>query len=147
MLCANGAHREGGSKDSLVNAEETGEFVFNMCTWDQREHMNATSASSPRSVDEMAAAGIEPAPCVVVRAPRVAASPIALECRVVEIVRLPSSESTDNAMVIGHVVQVHIADEAIVEGMVDAARLRPLGRLGYQDYTVVDQSFSMVRPA
>ena len=95
----------------------------------------------------MAAAGLAAAASVVVRAPRVAASPIALECRVVEVVGLPSSESTTNTMVIGRVVQVHVADDAVVDGMIDAARLKPLGRLGYQDYSVVDASFSMVRPA
>ncbi|MPY93771.1 MAG: flavin reductase family protein [Acidimicrobiia bacterium] len=147
MYCANGSHREGGAKDSLLNAEATGEFVFNLCTWDLREQMNATSASSPRSVDEMRATGIEAAPSIVVRPPRVAASPIALECAVVEIVRLPSSEVTANAMVVGRVVQVHVADEAVVDGVIDVAGLRPLGRLGYQDYAVVEQAFSMTRPA
>ena len=82
MYCANGPHTEGGPKDSLRNAQETGEFAFNLCTWDLREAMNATSASSPRSVDEMAAAGIEGAPCVSIRPPRVARSPIVLECKV-----------------------------------------------------------------
>ncbi len=118
MYCANGDHHEGGLKDSLVNARDTGEFVFNLCTWDLREHMNATSAS-----------------------------PICLECQVVEIVSLPSSETLTNNMVIGRVVQVHVAEDAVVDGMIDAARLKPLGRLGYQDYSVVDASFSMVRPA
>jgi flavin reductase (DIM6/NTAB) family NADH-FMN oxidoreductase RutF len=146
MYCANGAHREGGAKDSLHNARETGEFVFNLCTWGQREQMNATSASSPRSVDEMADAGIDPAPSIVVRPPRVAASPIALECRVVQVVDLPSSETTVNAMVIGQVAQVHIADEVVVDGMIDLVGLEALGRLGYQDYTVVREAFTMVRP-
>lgn len=147
MYCANGAHRDGGAKDSLRNASETGQFVFNLCTWDLREQMNATSASSPRSTDEMAEAGLTAAACVVVAPPRVAASPIALECEVIEVVALPSTVDTRNAMVIGRVVQVHIADDVVVEGMIDYGRLAAVGRLGYQDYALVDDAFTLVRPA
>jgi len=109
--------------------------------------MNETSATLPRSVDEMAASGLVPAPSVVVRPPRVAAAPIALECVVERIVDLPSTPTTANAMVIGTVVQVHIADDAVVDGMVDISRVRPIGRLGYHDYVVVGETFTMVRPA
>jgi flavin reductase (DIM6/NTAB) family NADH-FMN oxidoreductase RutF len=147
MYCANGAHVEGGPKDSLANVAEVGEFVFNLCTWGLREAMNATAASSPRSVDEMAAAGLEAAPSVRVRPPRVAASPVALECTVERIVDLASSEATRNAMVIGRVVQVHVADDAVVDGMIDPTRLDAIGRLGYHDYVRVDDPFRMVRPA
>lgn len=146
MYCANGAHHEGGAKDSLRNAAETGQFVFNLCTWDLREQMNATSATSPRSVDEMAAAGLDAAPCVVVAPPRVGASPVALECEVIEVVALPSSADTRNAMVVGRVVQVHLSDDVVVDGMVDYDRLAAVGRLGYQDYALVDDAFAMARP-
>ncbi len=147
MYCANGSHAEGGPKDSLRNARDTGEFVFNLATWDLREQMNATSASLPRSVDEMDAAGLTAAPSVVVAPPRVAASPIVLECKVSQIVELASTETTRNAMVIGRVVQVHIDDAVVVDGLIDPTRMRPLGRLGYHDYTVVDEVFTLVRPA
>ena len=147
MYCANGSHREGGPKDSLVNAEATGEFVFNLATWDLREQMNASSASSPRSIDEMAEAGLDAAPSVRVAPPRVAGTPLAFECVVEDIVRLPSSDSTANAMVIGRVVLIHLADDVVVDGMIDPTRMRPLGRLGYHDYAVIDEVFQMVRPA
>src|SRR5690606_31515015 len=80
MFCPNGM-KPGTTepKDSLVNVEATGEFVFNMCTWDLREAMVATAVHEPASVDEMARAGLEAAPCEKVRPPRVAASPVALE--------------------------------------------------------------------
>jgi flavin reductase (DIM6/NTAB) family NADH-FMN oxidoreductase RutF len=147
MYCANGAHADGGPKDSLANIREVGEFVFNLCTYDLREQMNATSASSPRSVDEMTSAGLEAAVSVSVRPPRVAAAPIALECTVFDVVELPSTPDLVNTMVMGRVTVVHIADDVIVDGMVDFRRMRPLGRLGYHDYTVVDEVFTMVRPA
>lgn len=146
MYCANGSHAGGGPKDSLANVREVGEFVFNLCTEALREQMNLTAANSPRDVDEMAAAGLAAGPTVAVRPPRVAASPIALECTVFDIVALPSSASTTNTMVMGRVEVVHIADDVIVDGMIDFERMRPLGRLGYNDYAVVDDVFTMVRP-
>jgi flavin reductase (DIM6/NTAB) family NADH-FMN oxidoreductase RutF len=146
MYCANGAHREGGPKDSLLNAQETGEFVFNLATWDLAEQMNLTSASSPRTVDEMAAAGLAPAASVKVAPPRVATTPLAMECVVDRIVPLPSSERTTNSMVIGRVVLIHLADDVVVDGMIDPVRMRPLARLGYHDYSVIDKVFSLLRP-
>lgn len=146
MYCANGPHTEGGPKDSLANAEQTREFVFNLCTWDLREQMNASSANVPRSVDEMAAAGLAAADSIQVRPPRVAASPIALECKVIDIVALPSTERTRNTMVMGEIVEVHIADDVVVDGMIDQTKVRALGRLGYHDYSVVDNVFTLVRP-
>ena len=72
-LGCNGLHVEGGAKDTVVNIETTGEFVVNIATWDLREQMNLTSASVPRSIDEMREAGLEPAPCRLIKPPRVAA--------------------------------------------------------------------------
>ncbi|MFN0026202.1 MAG: flavin reductase family protein [Acidimicrobiales bacterium] len=146
MYCANGSHVSGGPKDSLANVREVPEFVFNLCTWDLREEMNLSAANSPRDVNEMAAAGLAAGSSVVVRPPRVAASPIALECTVFDIIELPSTETFTNTMVMGRVEVVHIADEVVVDGMIDFAKMRPLGRLGYNDYTVVDNVFTMVRP-
>jgi flavin reductase (DIM6/NTAB) family NADH-FMN oxidoreductase RutF len=108
--------------------------------------MNATSASLPRSLDEMAEAGLAAAMSVRVRPPRVADTPIALECEVVQTVALPSSETTTNTMVIGRVVEIHIADDVVVDGLIDFRRLKPLGRLGYMDYVAVTEPFSMRRP-
>lgn len=147
MFCPNGSHADGGPKDSLRNVQEVPEFVFNLCTYDLREVMNATSANLPSSVDEMREAGIEAAPSVKVRPPRVAASPINLECEVIQIVDLPPSDTDKNTMVIGSVVQIHIADDVIVDGMVDWQRLRPLARLGYLDYAGLGEVFTMPRPA
>lgn len=146
MYCVNGAHAAGGPKDSLANVREVGEFVFNLCTAELGPQMNLTAANSPRDIDEMAAAGLEAAASIAVRPPRVKASPIALECKVFDIVDLPSSERTRNAMVMGRVEVVHIADDVVVDGMLDFERIRPLGRMGYNDYAVADELFTMVRP-
>lgn len=150
MYCPNG-FKPGTKevKDSLTNAETTGEFVFNLCTYDLKDEMNATAAHEPASIDEMAAAGLEAAPCENVAPPRVAAAPIALECKYMETIRLPlSSRGSPNHVVIGQVVGIHVADEVIVDGIIDIAKLRPLARLGYLDFAVIEPGsiFAMPRP-
>ena len=148
MFCANGAHIEGGAKDSQRNARETGEFVHNVAVWDLRLQMNNSSATAPRAIDEFDAAGLTKAPSRLVKPFRVAESPINLECKVVQVVDLPSAgPENQNAMVIGRVVAVHIRDDVVVNGRVDVTRVRPIARFGYSDYTVVDSVFEMLRPS
>lgn len=137
-----------GRKDTITNAEATGAFVCSMATHALREAMNETSAPVPSEVDEFALAGLTPLPSRLVAPPRVAESPIALECRYHQTIELPraSGAASGYAMVIGEVVGVHIDDAVIREGRVDLARIRPLARLGYLDYTMVDDIFAMPRP-
>ncbi|MGI9412937.1 MAG: flavin reductase family protein [Hyphomicrobiales bacterium] len=136
----------GGRKDSLENAEASGEFVCNMATWELREQMNQTSAPVGAEVDEAQMAGLEMVPSRLVRPPRVAASPVALECKYLQTVHLPPSNGAVNAVVFGHVIGIHIDDSVIEDGKVDVARFKPIARLGYRDYAVVDELFSMTRP-
>ncbi len=151
MYCTNG-YKAGTTeqKDSLVNVEATGEFVFNMCTYDLREQMIVTSIVSPNSIDEMAEAGLEAAPCEQVRPPRVKASPIALECKYLQTVDLPAAPNGSRSVsVIGQVVGIHIADDVITDdGKVDIMKARPLARLGYLDYATIEAEniFSMHTP-
>ena len=136
-----------GPKDSLTNAEATGEFVCSMATWDLRDSMNRTSSMEPPEVNEFELAGLETEPSELVRPPRVKASPVHLECLYHTTVELPCDiEGGRNAMCIGRVVGVHIRDEFMTHGMVDIARIRPLARLGYQDYTVAEKVFPLSRP-
>jgi flavin reductase (DIM6/NTAB) family NADH-FMN oxidoreductase RutF len=145
MFCANGEHADGGEKDSVKNARETGEFVVNLATYELRESVNASSAEVSRAVDEFELAGLTAAPSRLVRAPRVAESPINLECRVTEIYELPC-EGEIGRMVMGRVLGMHIADSAIVDGRVVAARLKPIARLGYREYASLGEIFKMTRP-
>jgi flavin reductase (DIM6/NTAB) family NADH-FMN oxidoreductase RutF len=137
-----------GHKDSVSFIEETGEFVCNLATWDLREQMNATSAPLPRGINEMQRAGLEPAPSRLVKPPRVAASPCALECQLVKIVPLETAAGTplDGHVVFGQVVGVHIDDRFIVGGLLDTAAMKPIARCGYDQYAVVESLFSMTRP-
>ncbi|HXW24101.1 MAG TPA: flavin reductase family protein [Xanthobacteraceae bacterium] len=137
-----------GKKDSLALAEETGEFVCNLATWDLREAMNLTSAPFPRGVDEMRQAGLTPAPSRLVKPPRVAEAPCALECKWLQTVTLRDTDgrSLDRYVAFGQVVGVHIDDRFISNGLLDTAAMKPIARCGYNEYAVVEAVFSMVRP-
>jgi flavin reductase (DIM6/NTAB) family NADH-FMN oxidoreductase RutF len=109
--------------------------------------MNLTSASYPRGVDEMAEVGLEAAPSKLVRPPRVKASPVHFECRHIKSVELPADDPAEpNSVVFAQVVGIHISDDILTDGMVDMEKFRPIARLGYFDYAVVDTVFTMRRP-
>jgi flavin reductase (DIM6/NTAB) family NADH-FMN oxidoreductase RutF len=139
-------------KDSLNNIEATGEFVANLATRPLAEAMNATAATVPHDVDEFALSGLTPAPCRQVRPPRVAESPTALECKVLQVIRQHDLDGrpVDSWMVLGQVVGVHIARAFLKDGLFDTAAARPIMRAGYlADYFEVnaDTKFQMRRPA
>ena len=135
-------------KDSQIFAIESGEFVWSMATWPLRQQMNATSAPLPRGASEFEHAGLETAPCRLVRPPRVAASPAALECKVTQVVRLQALDgSLGGTLVLGQVVGLHIDPRCVKDGQLDAVAMQPVARCGYHEYTVIDRVFSIVRPA
>ena len=147
MFASNGAHSEGSLKDSVKNVQETGEFVCNLATWENREAMNATSAMVARSVDEFALSGLTPVPSNLVKPPRVKESPVHLECTYLQTVELPSDDPAHPTLVVfGHVVGIHIDDAIISDGLIDMNVFKPIARLGYFDYSVVDNVFTMKRP-
>lgn len=144
MVSINQGYRQ-NRKDTTENIEQTGEFVYNMVTYDLREAMNITAAEFMPDVDEFEVVGLTKAPSVLVKAPRVAESPIQFECKYVQTIRLPGEGRCGTCdIIIGKVVGVHIKDEFIGEGdKVDIVKIKPLARLGYSDYTTVDYTFEM----
>lgn len=138
-----------GRKDSVANVEATGSFVANIVSADLAEAMNATSAPLAPEVDEFEAAGLAAAASVNVAAPRVARAKAALECRYLQTVPLSGADGREARafLVLGEVVGVHLDESILTDGLVDAAKLRPLSRLGYHDYAVVETVFSMARPS
>ena len=137
-----------GLKDSAAFVEETKEFVCNLATFDLRNEMNNTSGDYPRGVNEMEECGVTPAPSRLVRPPRVAASPCALECKLLRIVHLDDLDGrpSNRYVAFGQVVGVHIDDRFISNGRLDTAAMRPIARCGYSDYAVVNEVFAMTRP-
>jgi flavin reductase (DIM6/NTAB) family NADH-FMN oxidoreductase RutF len=144
-----GTYGDSPTKHSRMNAEATGEFVVNMVSETLKERMNVTTAMFAYGIDEMKEAGLTPAPCRYVKAPRVAESPVALECtwwKTIELPIEPGREKSAGSMVLGQVVGVHIDDSVIRDGRVDVAAFRPVARLGYSEYTTANNVWPMRRP-
>ncbi|MFC7705670.1 flavin reductase family protein [Plastorhodobacter daqingensis] len=144
MFASTGAKpdRETG-KDSIANIIETGVFCASIVEYAARDAMNMTSGPWGREVDEFALADIPRAPCETIACSRVASAPAALECRLTQIVTL---EGPSNLLILGEVVGVHLRDDCLVDGMFDITRFQALARCGYQDYTVVRETFTLKRP-
>jgi len=137
----------GRRKDSVVNAEALGEFVWNMATYALREAVNISSEELPAAVDEFERAGLTKMESRLVRPKRVGESPVQFECRYMQTVRLPGNGVMGTVdVVFGKVLAIHVADEILTDGKIDIARIRPLARLGYYDYTCVENVFSMAPP-
>ena len=132
-----------GAKDSLRNIRETGVFAVNIVEYAMREKMNLTSGSYPPGTDEFDLAGIKKAASRTINCPHVAGAPAVLECRLTEIVTLKGEA---NFLTLGEVTGVHLRDDCLVEGQFDVTRFNPVARLGYRDYSVVREVFSMTRP-
>ncbi len=139
---------DGRRKDSVVNAEQSGDFVYNMVTYDLREAMNLSAQQVPPEVDEFELAGVTKAPSKLVKAFRVAESPVHFECRYYQTIRLPGNSMMGTVdVVIGQVIGIHIRDEFIQpDGKLNIIKIRPIARLGYYDYTTVDSIFEMIIP-
>ncbi len=139
-----------GRKDAVTFVEETGEFVCNLATFDLRDQMNLTSAPLPRGESELDKAGLTAAPSRLVKPPRVAEAPAALECRLLQTVPLVPLGGGEPRyfMVIGQVIGIHIDDRFLVDGLLDTAAMRPIARAGYRDYFVStpETKFSITRP-
>ena len=140
----------GDRKTTVKNIERTGEFVYNMVSYDLKDAMNASSiAKLPQGyADKFAYSGVTKAPSELVDVARVAESPVQYECKYVTTFRLPANGGISTVdCIVGEVVGIHIKDEALTEdGKVDICKIRPVARLGYYDFTVVDNSFEMPAP-
>ena len=135
-----------GKKDTLHNVEATREFVVNVVDDALAEAMNVTSGDYAADVDEFEKAGLQAAPSVKVRAPRVAAAPVNMECRLAQIIpvgHLP------HHLIVGEIVHMHVRDDVFdpATGRLDMHRLKPVGRLAGHLYTHVHEIFEMKRPA
>lgn len=136
--------RGGGRKDTLRNLEETGELVVNLVDEAHAEAMNLTSGEYPYEVDERALAGLAAAPSLEVRPPRLADAPVAMEARLLQLVPVADTPST---LVLARVLRFHLRAELLREnGLVDAAALHPLARLGGDEYATLGRVFAMPRP-
>ena len=137
-----------GRKDSVRNVEETGVFTANLVSRHIVEKMNHSSIAVPYGVNEFELAGLTARPGELVDAPYVAEAFAVLECRVTEILQPKglNGETSENIMVIGQVVGIHIDETIIRGGRLDMALARPIARMGYMDYSEGSEVFEMMRP-
>ena len=127
-----------GRKHTIDFVEQTGEFVCSLAVWDLRMHVKDTSLPFPRGIDEMAAVGLEAAPSILVKPPRVKASPCALECKWLRTIRLNDIDGNPAPRFIafGQVIGIHIDERFIKDGLLDTGAMMPIARAGYQEYFV-----------
>lgn len=135
----------GKSKDTLRNVEETGEFVVNVVVDDIAEAMNKTAAEFPEDVDEFEIAGLTSVPSDIVKAPRVAESPVNMECRLEQVVSI-GSPTEGHGLVIGTILLMHIRDDIIDGHRIDQSKLNPTGRLAGNMYCRTSDTFELTRP-
>ncbi len=133
----------GDTKDSVGNIRDTGVFAVNIVEYAARDVMNQTSGPWARDTDEFALAGIDKTECTTINCPRIANAPATLECKLTQIVQLPGAA---NFTVFGEVTGIHLRDNCIVDGKFDVTTFNPLTRLGYRDYSVIREVFSLERP-
>ena len=135
-------NRRGGEpKDTLHNIRETGDFVVNAVNEPLLEQVVRASGDWPRDVDEFRLTGLTPVESDLVNSPRVGESPASLECRLFRIVELGDAFFT-----VGEIVRGHVDDAVLTDGRVDVAKLKPVGRLGGDGYSVVREVVYHARP-
>jgi len=139
-------NRQGGKKDTVRNIEAVPEFVVNLVSRALAEEMNATSALLPYGESEFEKFGVASAQSDHVRPLRVAAAPVAFECRLDRIVRLGEGPLAAN-VIFGRILAAHIRDDVLgADGKPDSRKLDLVGRLGGEDYTTTRDVFSLIRP-
>ncbi len=129
-----------GRKDSLANVEATGEFIVNLAPEPLFEQINATATDYPADRDEFAEVGLEKEPGELVGAPRVAGSPVAVEC-VLEGTR----DFGSSVVVFGRVVLISIAESVLVDGHPEIGLLQPLARLGRREWSTIGEVREIAR--
>ncbi len=133
--------RKTGRKDTWNNIEATGEFVVNVVVPEIVDAMVVSSGEYPPEVDEIQLAGLTPVPSTRVKPPRIAESPVQMECRLEKLV-----EVAGTAIILGRVLLYHVKDDLMSEGRVDPAKLRPVARLGDDFYSALGEIFRKSRP-
>jgi flavin reductase (DIM6/NTAB) family NADH-FMN oxidoreductase RutF len=140
-----GNRAPGQPKDTLANIRETGEFVVNLVSRDNAEAMNKTATEFPPGVDELAAAGLTRLPSVKVTPPRIGESPVAFECKLFQAIPL----GPGNTLVLGHVVAMHVRDDAVLDALkhyIDTPKLDLVGRMhGSGGYATTRDQFEIRR--
>jgi flavin reductase (DIM6/NTAB) family NADH-FMN oxidoreductase RutF len=147
MFSAN-QYPDGRRKDTVINAEETGWFVWNMATWELRDAVNISAMALPEDQSEFDVAGLRREYADLAPVPMVADSPCHFECKYISTQRLRGNSAVGTIdVVFASVERIHVDDRVITaDGKLDISRIQPIARMGYYDYTVVKDTFEMRIP-
>jgi flavin reductase (DIM6/NTAB) family NADH-FMN oxidoreductase RutF len=146
MFSANQTAHE-SRKDTVINIEATGTFVWNIATWATRKAVNISAEQVPYGVDEFVRAGLTKEKASLVDPFMVKESPIKFECKYHSTIRLPGNPPMGTVdVIIGKVIGIHIADEVLTDGKIDVRKTEPIARCGYYEYAVIRDTFQMVIP-
>ena len=138
----------GQRKDTVINAEQTDHFVWNLATWDLRSQVNITAEQFPYGVDEFERAKLTKQKATLIDVPMVKESPVRFECEYHSTLRLPGNPPMGSVdIVIGKVIAVHIDDNVLTDGILDVKKTKPIARCGYYQYAVIEDTFDMVIPS
>lgn len=140
-----GWKRDGTKKDTLANIEYSKDFVVNIVTDELAQAMNQSSKEFPSSVDEFKEVKLTPVKSEVVKSPRLAESPINMECRLRQILEFGGRPRL-NSFVIGEIVRVHVRDDLWVHDSIQAQKLKIVGRMNEDLYVRTTDIFEMKRP-
>jgi flavin reductase (DIM6/NTAB) family NADH-FMN oxidoreductase RutF len=147
VMIAASCRPDGSLKDTVKNILDTGEFVWNMATFDLARAVVGSAVAFDPAVDEFKELDLETVPSRSVKPVRVKASPVQFECRLKTSLYFPCNTAEANTYVIfGDVVGIHIQDDCIKEDRIDLLKIKPLARVGYLDYICVDSSFQLESP-
>lgn len=147
MFSAN-QYPDGRRKDTVLNAEQTGWFIWNMATYDLREAVNISAMALPFEENEFDRAGISKRYAELSPTPMVAESPVHFECKYLSTHRMTGNSNVGTIdIVFAQVERIHINDEVLTpDGRLDIPKIRPLARMGYHDYTSITETFEMKIP-
>ena len=142
-----GYSKSGNNKDTLLNIKNNPEFVCNFVSWDVKDIMNESSYSFDNNESEVEKLNIETEDSNMVSIPRVKLSPAHFECTLFKIIDLPSdSRGNPNHLIIGNIIGINISDNIIKNDRIDIGELKPISRMGYDEYSLINTIFSMKRP-
>ena len=142
-----GYSKSGNNKDTLLNIKNNPEFVCNFVSWDVKDIMNESSYSFDNNESEIEKLNIETEDSTMVSIPRVKLSPAHFECTLFKIIDLPSdSKGNPNHLIIGNIVGINISDKIIKNDRIDIGELKPISRMGYDEYALINTIFTMKRP-
>jgi len=144
MICFATTFRE-PRKDTYINVKATNEFVVNIVSEEIAEKMNLSAGEYPYGVDEFQVSGLTAVPSQLVRPPRVAESPVNMECKLAQIIEL-STRPYGGSLILGEVVRFHIDDAVIDNFRIDPDKLCAVGRMGGNAYTRTRDRFELIRP-